>query len=67
LSKKYLISKQVRERYGDRSQMWIWRRLKYDARFPRPILIGNRQHFDEAELDAYDEALRAEAAATVAA
>jgi predicted DNA-binding transcriptional regulator AlpA len=67
LSKKYLISKQVRKRYGDRSQMWIWRRLKYDPKFPRPILLGNRQHFDEAELDAYDEALRAEAAATVAA
>ena len=61
-TKKRLSSRQVRERYGDRSAMWIYRRLKSDPQFPRPIVISNRQYFDEAELDAYDEARRSEVA-----
>ena len=52
--KLYLTSRQVRTRYGGRSHMWIVRRLQTDPRFPRPLMIGNRQHFDEAALDAYD-------------
>ena len=58
-TKRRLPSRQVRERYGGRSAMWIWRRLKYDPKFPRPIVISGRQYFDEAELDAYDDACRA--------
>ena len=65
MSKQYLTNQQTRNRYGGKSQMWLWRRLKYDQRFPRPLIIGKRQHFAEDELDAYDEAMRA--VATVAA
>jgi predicted DNA-binding transcriptional regulator AlpA len=57
--RRYLTSAQVCERYGGRSQMWLWRRLKHDPRFPRPLIIGNRKHFLIEELDAYDDACRA--------
>lgn len=61
--RRYLTRAQVRRRYGDVSDMWIHRRLAGDPRFPRPLVIAGRQFFDLAELDAYDEALRREAAA----
>ncbi|MGC2409384.1 MAG: DNA-binding protein [Methyloceanibacter sp.] len=67
MSKQYLTNQQTRDRYGGKSQMWLWRRLKYDPRFPRPLIIGKRQHFAEDELDAYDEALRAESSANAEA
>jgi predicted DNA-binding transcriptional regulator AlpA len=54
-SKRYLTGPQVRERYGRRSHMWIWRKLKFDPKFPRPVVHGGRLYFDEAELDGYDE------------
>lgn len=54
--KRYLTSRHVRERYGDRSHMWLWRILKADPRFPRPLKIRNNRYFDEEALDAYDRA-----------
>jgi hypothetical protein len=56
--KRYSTSRQVRKRYGDRSGMWLWRKLKYDPKFPRPMLMGrNLRLFDDDELDAYDASL----------
>lgn len=60
--KHYIPAPEVCERYGERSAMWLWRRLKYDSKFPRPIVIGKRRFFDEEELDAYDKANRMGAA-----
>jgi predicted DNA-binding transcriptional regulator AlpA len=54
--RRYLTSAQVLERYGGRSQMWLWRRLKYDPRFPKPLKISGRQYFDEEALDRFDHA-----------
>jgi predicted DNA-binding transcriptional regulator AlpA len=54
--RRYLTSAQVRERYGGKSAMWIWRRLKYDPRFPKPLKISGRQYFDEEALDRFDHA-----------
>ena len=43
--------------------MWLWRKLKSDPKFPRPLAMGkNLRLFDEDELDAYDATLREEAA-----
>jgi predicted DNA-binding transcriptional regulator AlpA len=64
--KRYYSGPQVLERYGGRSSMWLWRRVKYDPKFPRPILIGKRRFFDEDELDAFDEASRMEAPNAIA-
>ena len=59
--KRYSTSRQVRERYGGRSAMWLWRKLKYDPRFPRPLKMGpNLRLFDDQALDSYDAALRAD-------
>ena len=50
--RSYSTGPQVRKRYGGRSQMWLWRKLKYDPKFPRPLLMGkNLRLFDDAELD----------------
>jgi predicted DNA-binding transcriptional regulator AlpA len=38
--------------------MWLWRKIKYDPTFPRPVIIGNRIYLDEDELDAYDDAAK---------
>ena len=58
--RSYSTATQVRERYGNRSAMWLWRKLRDDPRFPRPLDMGrNLKLFDDAELDAYDLALRA--------
>ena len=54
--KRYLTSTQVCERYGRKSQVWLWRHIKADPTFLRPIYIAKRRYFDEAELDAYDAA-----------
>ena len=53
----YLTSAQVRERYGGRSGVWLWRKLRYDATFPRPLVTGNSKLrlWDEEALDAYDD------------
>jgi len=68
MKKRYLTSRQVRERYGDRSAMWLWRKLKYDPRFPRRMVMGKNLHlFDEDQLDAYDATLREAPDATAAA
>jgi hypothetical protein len=54
--KRYCTAAQVRGRYGDVSAMWLWRRVKHDAGFPRPLIIAGRQYFDLDQLDAYDTA-----------
>jgi hypothetical protein len=40
----YLNSRQVRERYGHASDMWLWRRLNEDGgKFPKPLIIRRRR------------------------
>ena len=39
---RYLTSRQVRARFGEVSDMWIWRRLTDGSGFPPPIEIGRR-------------------------
>jgi predicted DNA-binding transcriptional regulator AlpA len=57
--KRYSTANQVCERYGGRSKMWLWRKLRNDPKFPRPMEMGkNLRLFDDGELDAYDAALR---------
>jgi predicted DNA-binding transcriptional regulator AlpA len=57
--KRYSTAKQVRERYGGRSDMWIYRRLAEDPNFPRPFTIKKLRLFDDDELDAYDARMKA--------
>lgn len=53
--KRYLRAAQVRARYGDISDMTLWRWLHSPAvEFPKPIYVGRDRFWDEAALDAHD-------------
>lgn len=54
----YLTAAQVRLRYGNKSDSWLWRLLHSDPSFPRPIYLRKKRLFVEAELDAYDANIR---------
>lgn len=49
----YLTARQVCERYG-RSSIWVYRRVKNDPQFPRPIFIAGQKYFRLADLEAYE-------------
>jgi predicted DNA-binding transcriptional regulator AlpA len=51
---QWVSARQLRKRYGDRSHMWVERRLKNDADFPRPIKIGRLRFWDLDQLEAYE-------------
>jgi predicted DNA-binding transcriptional regulator AlpA len=51
----FLKAKQVRQRYGDCSHMWIERRLK-DAGFPLPTFLGGLRFWRLSDLQEWDEA-----------
>lgn len=56
----WITAKQVCERYGGRSLMWLWRKVRDDANFPRPAYFGRLQFFKMEELEAYERAIIAE-------
>ena len=38
--------------------MWIYRKVRFDPAFPKPLVINQRHYFDEDELDNYDRQRR---------
>jgi predicted DNA-binding transcriptional regulator AlpA len=52
----FLTAVQVRRRYGNASDMWLWRRLRDDSNFPRPIEIRKRRYWKLSELIAWERA-----------
>jgi predicted DNA-binding transcriptional regulator AlpA len=61
-SKRWLTSRQLKERFGECSDMWIWRRLRDDPKFPKPKMrIRKVRLWDEADVELY-EAIQMEAA-----
>jgi predicted DNA-binding transcriptional regulator AlpA len=59
---RYLNSKQVRHRYGDVSDMWLWRRLRDDPNFPKPMEVAGRRFWKLAELVRWERERASEAA-----
>jgi predicted DNA-binding transcriptional regulator AlpA len=53
----WISAKQVCQRYGGRSHMWLDRKLRNNPDFPRPVYDGRIRIFRVAELDDYDRAL----------
>jgi predicted DNA-binding transcriptional regulator AlpA len=54
--KRYLPASKLRRRYGDCSDMTLWRWIKDDRlQFPKPIYINGRRYWDEYELDKFDQ------------
>jgi hypothetical protein len=57
-NKKYLTTKQLRERWGGCSHMLIERRMKSDPRFPQPMQFGRRWRlWPLDQIEAYERAL----------
>jgi hypothetical protein len=52
----WITAKQVCERYGGRSLMWLWRKLRDEPTFPRPTYFGRIQFFSVEAVEAYERA-----------
>lgn len=50
----FLTAKQTRLRYGDVSDMWLWRRLHDDSGFPQPTIINKRRFWRVSDLLAWE-------------
>jgi predicted DNA-binding transcriptional regulator AlpA len=50
----WMTSNQVCARYGGKSHMWLWRKIKRDPDFPKPVYFGRMMMFSIAEQDGYD-------------
>jgi predicted DNA-binding transcriptional regulator AlpA len=57
--KRYATAAQLRERYGGRSEMWLYRIMESDPYFPRPIYIGRFRFWDLAQIEAYERSVAA--------
>jgi len=53
-----LASGQVRKRYGDCSEMWLYRREHDNSGFPKPLRINGRRFWRLSELLAYERTLQ---------
>lgn len=61
--RRLLSAKQLRQRYGNISDMTLWRWLRDPGLgFPQPIYINGRRFFDEAAQDDFDNRQRHRAA-----
>jgi predicted DNA-binding transcriptional regulator AlpA len=65
--KKYITQKQLKARYGDVSDMTIWR-WEHDRElgFPKSININRRKYYDLAELEAWERKRAASASGKAA-
>ncbi len=64
MEKKLISANAVRELCGGISGMTLWRKLAdREMAFPRPIYIGKRRYFREAEILAWIDAQAAKGAA----
>jgi hypothetical protein len=50
----WISAKQLLARYGNRSAMWLVRKLKMDADFPRQVYFGRLMFFEIAKLEKYE-------------
>ncbi len=51
----FISAKQLRNRYGARSEMWLVRKLESDPDFPRPMYSGRLRFFRLDELERYEK------------
>ena len=58
MARKLIPAPRLRAEYfGGASDMWLWRKLNTpELNFPKPIYIGKRRFFDEAEVLSWIEA-----------
>jgi hypothetical protein len=59
-SKRYATAKQLRLRYGDRSEAWLERLMARDENFPRPLQgLGRFRLWDLTAIEDYEQHLAA--------
>jgi hypothetical protein len=51
---RLLTAAQVKRRYGNASDMWLWRRLHDSSGFPEPLLICGRRFWRMGALIAWE-------------
>jgi predicted DNA-binding transcriptional regulator AlpA len=61
-NERLLTAAQVKRRYGNCSDMWLWRRLHDESRFPEPLMICGRRFWRVGALIAWERS-RAKGAA----
>jgi len=55
----YVTGKQLRDRFGGRSDMWLWRLLNDpEADFPKPVVIRRHRYWALSEVQRWIEANR---------
>jgi len=64
--KQYVTGRQLRERYGGRSEMWLARIMRADADFPRPIVIGRYRFWALDQIESYERDVAAKRVPEVA-
>jgi predicted DNA-binding transcriptional regulator AlpA len=59
-SETYLTAPQLRQRFGGRSDVWLWRLLKDErAHFPKPVIVRRCRYFPLSEIEAWEASNRA--------
>ena len=59
-SETYITAPQLRERFGGRSDVWLWRLLNDErANFPKPVIVRRCRYFPLSEIEAWEESNRA--------
>ena len=57
---RYLTARQTRNRYGDISDMSLWRWLRDESlHFPKPVLINGRRYWRLSDLVAFEKSREA--------
>jgi predicted DNA-binding transcriptional regulator AlpA len=62
-SKQYILRRALRVRFGNISEMTLWR-WERDAKLglPKPISINGRKYYDISEVEAWEHARRTQTA-----
>jgi hypothetical protein len=53
---RLLTAAQVKRRYGNASDRWLWRRLHDSSGFPQPLVICSRRFWKLSALIAWEHA-----------
>jgi hypothetical protein len=53
-NQQWLGARQVKDRYGGRSDMWLWRMTHLDDKFPKPRKFGRLNFWSLDELERYE-------------
>jgi hypothetical protein len=58
-SEVFLTAPQVRKRFGGRSDMWLWRMLREEPSFPRPLMIRGHRYWRISDLVDFEARVQA--------